>query len=101
MTERLPLGLFLVFHPSICKTIFFFSGLDNSKFNSKTLVTLTNINPKGFWEAPLDGISVNGVDLGLTGRTTILDTGGFFTYSPLSKVLNENTHRHDCDVGPR
>lgn len=51
-----------------------FGGLDNSKFDSKTLVTVDSINPLGFWEAPLTA-SVDGKDLGLQGRTAILDTG--------------------------
>lgn len=51
------------------------SGLDNTKFDPQTLVVVPNVNPEGFWEANLDNSSVNGVDTGLTGRTTILDTG--------------------------
>jgi hypothetical protein len=51
-----------------------FGGLDESKFDSNTLVTIDSINPLGFWEAPLTA-SVNGQDLGLDGRTAILDTG--------------------------
>jgi hypothetical protein len=52
-----------------------FGGLDNSKFVPNTLVTLPNVNPHGFWEVNLDSISLNGVDLDLSNRTTILDTG--------------------------
>lgn len=52
-----------------------FGALDSSKFDSSTLVTVPNVNTQGFWEASLDSISVNGADLGLNGRTTILDTG--------------------------
>lgn len=52
-----------------------FGGLDASKFDKKTLVTLNNVNNQGFWEAGLDAVSVDGKDLGLTGRTAILDTG--------------------------
>jgi hypothetical protein len=51
------------------------SGLDSTKFEANTLVNLPNVNTEGFWESNLDGVSVNGTDLGLTGRTTILDTG--------------------------
>lgn len=51
-----------------------FGGLDESKFDSKSLVTVDNINQLGFWEAPLT-VSVDGQDLGLNGRTAILDTG--------------------------
>ena len=50
-------------------------GLDTSKFDQKTLVTINNVNAEGFWEGAVDAVSVNGTDLGLTGRTAILDTG--------------------------
>lgn len=52
-----------------------FGGLDTSKFDQNTLVTLNNVNQKGFWEAGLDAASVDGKDLGFKGRTAILDTG--------------------------
>ena len=52
-----------------------FGALDDSKFDQNTLVTLKNVNPQGFWEAAMDAVSVNGVDLGLNGRSAILDTG--------------------------
>ncbi|KAF9048515.1 aspartic peptidase A1 [Panaeolus papilionaceus] len=52
-----------------------FGGLDTTKFDQNTLVTLPNVNPDGFWEAALDASSVDGTDTGLKGRTTILDTG--------------------------
>lgn len=50
-------------------------GLDTSKFDQNTLVTINNVNAEGFWEGAVDAVSVNGTDLGLTGRTAILDTG--------------------------
>jgi len=52
-----------------------FGGLDSSKFDSTTLTTLNNVNTQGFWEVNLDAASVDGTDLGFTGRTAILDTG--------------------------
>jgi hypothetical protein len=52
-----------------------FGGLDTSKFDQNTLVTLNNVNQNGFWEAALDAASVDGKDLGLKGRTAIMDTG--------------------------
>ncbi|KAF7292744.1 Acid protease [Mycena indigotica] len=52
-----------------------FGALDPAKFDANTLVTVPNVNAQGFWEAALDGVSVNGQDLGLNGRTAILDTG--------------------------
>jgi hypothetical protein len=50
-------------------------GLDPSKFDQNTLITSNNVNQQGFWEVALDAVSMNGADLGLTGRTAILDTG--------------------------
>jgi hypothetical protein len=50
-------------------------GLDPSKFDAKTLITSDNVSKQGFWEVAVDAVSMNGADLGLTGRTAILDTG--------------------------
>ena len=58
-----------------------FGGLDSSKFDSGTLVTFNNVNTDGFWEGALT-VSVNGDDLGLNGRTGILDTGTTLIYAP-------------------
>ncbi|KJA26380.1 hypothetical protein HYPSUDRAFT_36694 [Hypholoma sublateritium FD-334 SS-4] len=52
-----------------------FGGLDTSKFDSTTLATVDNVNTEGFWEGAIDSVSLNGADLGLSGRTAILDTG--------------------------
>ena len=51
-----------------------FGGLDQSKFDPKTLVTVSNINQKGYWEANFT-VSVNGKNLGLEGRSGFFDTG--------------------------
>ena len=58
-----------------------FGGLDSTKFDSSTLVTFQNVNPNGFWEGNVD-VSVNGQDLGLQGRTAILDTGTTLIIAP-------------------
>jgi hypothetical protein len=52
-----------------------FGALDGSKFDAQSLVTLPNVNQKGFWEGSIDAVSINGQDLGFKGRTAILDTG--------------------------
>jgi hypothetical protein len=52
-----------------------FGGLDDTKFDPKTLITVPNVNQQGFWEAGLDAATVDGKDTGLIGRTAILDTG--------------------------
>ncbi|KAI9454536.1 acid protease [Lactarius psammicola] len=52
-----------------------FGGLDPSKFNQDTLVSIKNVNPQGFWEGSMDAVTVDGKDLGLTGRTAIMDSG--------------------------
>ncbi|KAJ7284664.1 aspartic peptidase domain-containing protein [Mycena rebaudengoi] len=50
-------------------------GMDPSKYNASSLVRVRNINKRGFWEASLDAVRVNGKDLGLTNRSCIFDTG--------------------------
>jgi hypothetical protein len=60
-----------------------FGGLAEAKFNRSTLITLNNVNTKGFWEVGLDAVSVDGNNLGLTGRTAIMDTGSALIFAPL------------------
>jgi len=50
-------------------------GLNPTRYNPQTLVTMKNVNLSGFWEVPMDGINVNGYDMGWTNRTVVLDTG--------------------------
>ncbi|KAG7451049.1 acid protease [Guyanagaster necrorhizus] len=52
-----------------------FGGLDETKFQADTLVTVDNISKQGFWIAALDAVSVNGTDLKVEGQAAILDTG--------------------------
>jgi len=59
-----------------------FGGLDTSKFDPATLVTVPNVSKVGFWEGALDAASVDGKDLGLKGRTAILDTGTTLIIAP-------------------
>jgi hypothetical protein len=58
-----------------------FGGLDPSKFDQSTLVTIDNVNPQGFWEGAFT-VSAGGMDLGLNGRTAILDTGTTLIIAP-------------------
>ena len=62
-----------------------FGGLDSSKFDPKTLVTFQNANKYGYWGAPFT-VSIGGEDLGLQGRTAILDTGTTLIYAPEEDV---------------
>lgn len=64
-----------------------FGGLDTTKFNPATLVTLPNVSKQGFWESAMDSVSVDGTDLGLTGRTAILDTGTTLIIAPPADAL--------------
>ncbi|KAG6844956.1 hypothetical protein H0H87_002070 [Tephrocybe sp. NHM501043] len=59
-----------------------FGGLDDTKFDAATLVTLDNVNAQGFWEGDMDAITVDGKDSGLQGRTAILDTGTTLIVAP-------------------
>lgn len=58
-----------------------FGGLDQTKFDPNSLVTFNNVNTQGFWEGDTS-FSVNGQDLGLQGRTAILDTGTTLIMAP-------------------
>jgi hypothetical protein len=68
-----------------------FGGLDTSKFDQNTLVTLENLSNEGFWEAGLDAVSVDGTNLNLNGRSAILDTGTTLMVLPAAdaKVIHE------------
>lgn len=59
-----------------------FGGLDPTKFDVSTLVQLPNVSKQGFWEATMDGATVDGQDVGLGGRTAILDTGTTVIVAP-------------------
>lgn len=63
-----------------------FGGLDETKFDPNTLVTGDNINQDGFWELPIDSITVDGQDTGLNKRTAILDTGTTLIIAPQADV---------------
>jgi hypothetical protein len=58
-----------------------FGGLDKSKFDPNTLVTFDNVNQRGFWEGDFT-VAVDNQDVGLTGRTAILDTGTTLIIAP-------------------
>ncbi|KDQ57236.1 hypothetical protein JAAARDRAFT_178857 [Jaapia argillacea MUCL 33604] len=59
-----------------------FGGLDTTKFDQATLTTFANVNTQGFWEGAVGSIAADGTDLGLTGRTAILDTGTTLIIAP-------------------
>jgi len=52
-----------------------FGALDTTKFDPQTLVTVNSVSNVGFWEAPMDAVTVNGQNAQLPGRTVIMDTG--------------------------
>jgi len=59
-----------------------FGGLDGSKFDAATLVTVDNVSQNGFWEASMSAVTVDGTDAGLQNRTAILDTGTTVIVAP-------------------
>lgn len=63
-----------------------FGGIDQTKIDPATLTTITNVNKNGFWEVPFS-ISADGKDLGLAGRTAILDTGTSLILAPPADAL--------------
>ncbi|CAE6462297.1 unnamed protein product [Rhizoctonia solani] len=58
-----------------------FGGIDETKIDAATTTTMANVNPNGFWEVPFTA-AVGGKDIGLTGRTAILDTGTSLIIAP-------------------
>ncbi|KAF9045656.1 acid protease [Hymenopellis radicata] len=60
-----------------------FGGLDESKFDTTSLVTIDNLSD-GFWIAPLDAVTVDGADLGISSRSVILDTGTTLLIVPVN-----------------
>ncbi|KAG8740654.1 hypothetical protein FRC10_004064 [Ceratobasidium sp. 414] len=63
-----------------------FGGIDQTKIDPATLTTIANVNKIGFWEVPFTP-SVGGKDLGLSGRTAILDTGTSLIIAPPADAL--------------
>jgi len=64
-----------------------FGALDTTKFDPKTIVTVSNVNKKGFWEASVDDATLDGQSLGLEGRTAILDTGTTLAILPTQDAV--------------
>jgi hypothetical protein len=64
-----------------------FGALDTTKFDPKTLVTVSNVNQNGFWEANVDDADIGGQALGLQGRTAILDTGTTLAILPTQDAI--------------
>ncbi|CAE7065707.1 unnamed protein product [Rhizoctonia solani] len=60
-----------------------FGGIDETKIDRSTIVTMNSVNPDGFWEVPFT-MSIGGKDLGLNRRTAILDTGAAVIMAPSS-----------------
>ncbi|KAK7044191.1 hypothetical protein VNI00_007911 [Paramarasmius palmivorus] len=63
-----------------------FGGMDKTKFDQKTLVTLPNISPIGFWVAETDNSTVNGKKTGIGRREALLDTGTTLFAAPRADV---------------
>ncbi|KAK7044185.1 hypothetical protein VNI00_007905 [Paramarasmius palmivorus] len=64
-----------------------FGGLDQTKFDPASLVTVDNVSKVGFWEAAMDTVTVDGQDTQLQGRTAILDTGTTLIIAPEQDAL--------------
>ncbi|KAE8214677.1 hypothetical protein CF327_g1951 [Tilletia walkeri] len=58
-----------------------FGGVDKLRF-SGNLIEVDNVSKQGFWEAAMGGVSFGGRDLGMSGRTAILDTGTTLIVAP-------------------
>jgi len=65
-----------------------FGGLDTTKFDPATLITLDNRSRVGFWEASMTAVAVSGRPmLNITGRSAILDTGTTLIIAPPPDAL--------------
>jgi hypothetical protein len=64
-----------------------FGGMDPAKYDASTLVTVGNADSNGFWAVNIDGVSVDGTNLNMTGRSAILDTG---TVSFITKLSSQD-----------
>jgi len=64
-----------------------FGGLDSSKFDQNTLVTINNVNQLGFWEAPMGAVTMNGQQLAVASNAAILDTGTTLMVWPNNDVV--------------
>lgn len=60
-----------------------FGGVDSAKYTGK-LVEIPNVSQQGFYEIPIQGVSVNGKTIASlsSGRTSILDTGTSLMVAP-------------------
>jgi hypothetical protein len=52
-----------------------FGGMDPTKFDAASLISIPNVSKEGFWEGAMDAVTLNGADMGISGRTAIFDTG--------------------------
>ncbi|CAK5273017.1 unnamed protein product [Mycena citricolor] len=52
-----------------------FGGMDPSKFDASTAVTVKSSDTSAFWVAQMDGVTVNGATIPLSHSAAILDTG--------------------------
>ncbi|KAJ7842920.1 acid protease [Mycena leptocephala] len=88
------------------------SGLDYTKLDSSTLVTLEAMNDDAcFWLTPLGGVSVDGEMVALSGsRTALMDTGttlllvpstdldGIHAMIPGAKLARQGTYTVPCNT---
>ncbi|KAG6864979.1 hypothetical protein C0991_005848 [Blastosporella zonata] len=63
-------------------------ALNTARYDPKTLVSVPNMSPFGFWEAPLQNVAAGPelTLLGFTNRTAIMDTGTTLIVAPQDDV---------------
>ncbi|SJL00037.1 uncharacterized protein ARMOST_03349 [Armillaria ostoyae] len=76
-------------------------GMNLSKFQPNTAVTVKNENNRGFWEVPLDDIRVNGESLGLLNRSAVLDTGSTLILAQAKVNITDVASIHQRIPGAR
>ncbi|KAF9453436.1 acid protease [Macrolepiota fuliginosa MF-IS2] len=61
-------------------------GMNPAKYDSKSVVTVKNLNRIGFWETPINEVKIDGKPSGWTNRTGVLDTGTALLMAPREDV---------------
>jgi cathepsin D len=72
-----------------------FGGIDSGLFEGDLTFT-PSVSDQGLWELKLDDVSVDGNTLGLTGKTTIIDTGTSLVIIFVPKTFSQFISNRNC-----
>ncbi|KAJ6631027.1 aspartic peptidase domain-containing protein [Mycena sp. CBHHK59/15] len=86
-----------------------FGGLDESKFDTSSLVTLNATN-SAFWVINMETVTVNGKEISIAGKTALMDTGttllgvppkdaaAIHAKIPGAQLLNSGQYKVPCNT---